>query len=124
MPTPDGREWLTSDKIADFVMEGMDRNLPPQAMAGQDRAAMKAAVVAGFQGTNYHYEFKILRLIEKVKDAIWGGAFGPLTIPNTVDAEGMKIPTPVGEVAMLLRDCYTPEFLDQFDEEGNPLEEA
>jgi hypothetical protein len=70
------------------------------------------------------YEFKILRLMEKLYwDMIRQGQFGPLFVPNTVDVNGQRILTPVGEIKQLMDDIYTPEFLDQFDEEGEPLDQ-
>jgi hypothetical protein len=68
------------------------------------------------------YEFKILRLIEKLYwNGIRQGVFGPIYIPNSVDAEGKRIPTPVGQIKLLMDDIFDPEFLAQFDEEGEPL---
>lgn len=72
-------------------------------------------------GFGLSYEFRILRLTEQLKDAIKSGAFGPLVVPNTVDQQGQPIFTPVGEIAMLFKDIYSPEFLELFDEEGNPI---
>ena len=118
MPAPDGRGWLTSHAIADRITDLLRERYG--TIQGLNRGNVQQVVKEAYEATGYTQEFKILRLIEKVKNAIDGGAFGPITIPNTVH-EGEKVLTPVGEIAMLLRDIYTPEFLEQFDEEGEPL---
>lgn len=125
MPTPDGREWASRRRIAVRLGTTLvnDERLPVELRQYllDHRAAALNILEEAIDDFNLSYEFKILRLVEKVKDAIESGVFGPLTIPNTVDENGEKIKTPVGEIGFLLKDCYTPEFLDQFDEDGNPL---
>lgn len=64
------------------------------------------------RNTGLKTEFTVLRLVEQVKDAINALAFGPL---GPVDDR-----TPVGEIADVLKDCYTQEFIDLFNEEGRP----
>ena len=117
MPAPE-RAWLTSDSIADIITDLLRERFGE--VQGMNRGQVQRVVREAYEATGYTYEFKILRLLEKVKDAIIAGAFGPLAIPNTLNADGEKILTPVGEIATLLRDCYTPEVLDQFDEDGEP----
>lgn len=77
-----------------------------------------------FVELNFGMELKILRLTEKLKDAVLGGEFGPITVPNTVDVNGQQILTPVGEIGEIFRDIYLMEFLDLHDEEGNLLPDA
>ena len=119
MPEPEEAAWLTSHAIADRITDLLRERYG--TIQGLNRGNVQKVVREAYEATGYTREFKILRLVEKVKNAIDGGAFGPLTIPNTVNVGGEKIRTPVGEIASLLRDVYTPEFLDQFDEEGEPL---
>jgi hypothetical protein len=120
MPTPDGREWLSSTVISDRITDWLRENYG--TIRGLNRGNLHRVVKEAFDSTNYQNELKINRLTEKVVTAINHAAFGPLTIPNTVDVNGEKILTPVGEIWALFRDIYTPEFLDQFDEEGNLIE--
>ena len=126
MPDVLGREWLTSRQIAVRLGKALleDERMPAQLRQYLlDHKAVALDVLQdAFVSTEYHNEFKILRLTERVAMAMSQGVFGPLTIPNTVNVDGEKIRTPVGEIAALFRDIYTPEFLDQFDEEGNEVE--
>ena len=119
MPAPDGREWLTSQIIADRITDALQERFG--TIRGLNRGNVRKAVREAYERTGYTQEFKILRLLEKIKNAIDAAAFGPLTVPDTVDMDGEKVLTPVGEIWTLLRDVYTPEFLDQFDEEGEPI---
>ena len=120
MPAPDGREWMTSNAISDRITDLLRERYG--TIRGLNRGNIHQVVKEAFESTDYTQEFKVLRLIEQVVEAINRGAFGPLTIPNSVNVDGEKILTPVGEVWSLFRDIYTVEFLNQFDEEGNPLE--
>lgn len=125
MPTPDGREWWTARQIAVRLGQALlDDDRIPQDM--KDKVLANQAVALdvledAFQSIGYHWEHKVLRLTEKLKDSIDNGAFGPLTVPNSVGTDGQKIRTPVGEIALMFRDIYTREFLELFDEEGNML---
>ena len=126
MPDQFGREWMTTEEWARRLGKALleDERMPQQA---RDYLLQhKAVALQVLQDAMVHawlgYEFKILRLTEKVKGAIAMGAFGPLVIPNTVDVEGLPIQTPVGEIHQLFRDIYDPDFLDQFDEDGEPLD--
>ena len=119
MPAPDGRAWLTSRAIADRITDLLRERFG--TIQGLNRGNVQRVVKEAFEATEYTQEFKVLRLSEQVVMAINAGAFGPLTIPNTVNVDGEKILTPVGEIWSLFRDIYSPEFLDQFDEEGEPL---
>lgn len=124
MPTPEGREWLSSDQIAARMMDKLNAELPAGVKKALDKHPVIQMLKDAYISTEYTYEFKILRLVEKVKNAMGEGTFGPLVIPNSVDVNGEQIPTPVGVVYFMLKDIYTPEFLDMFDEEGNLLPEA
>lgn len=110
MPTPDGREWLTSAQMAEKAVEHLERDgaLPVPA-ALRDR--IRDAIRRGFVSTNYTQEFKILRLVEILKDAVGRGEFGPLD-PGT----------PLAEVHQAFQNIFTQSFLDQFDEEGNLID--
>lgn len=126
MPAPDGREWLTSRQIAARLGKALleDERIPQELREYllAHKAVALDVMEDAFVSTGYTQEFKILRLMEMVVMAVNRLEFGPLFIPNTVDVNGDKIPTPVGQLWALFRDIYTLEFLEQFDEEGNPLE--
>lgn len=121
-----GREWMSSREIARRLGKALleDERIPQpvkdRLLEHKDVAldVMADAVEASW----LHYEFKILRLTEFVAMAIREGQFGPNVVPNTVDVNGERILTPVGEINELFRDIYDPDFLDQFDEEGNPID--
>ena len=125
MPAPDGRQWWTPTQMAERVAHTAraDGRLTTamQQLIRQDEEAFVEVVRDAIGNSGFRYELTLLRLVEQIKDAIGILAFGPLVVPNTVDVEGLPIKTPVGEIHAMLEDCYTPEFLDQFDEEGNPL---
>ena len=118
-PTPDGRDWLTPREIIRSQLEAVFRNHPN--VSRNQMEALRDSLVEGFRDTGYGVEFKILRLTEKIRTAINAGVFGPLTIPNTVDVEGNPIRTPVGEIAALFDDVYSEDFLNNVDDNGNPL---
>ena len=120
MPTPDGREWLKPRAIVQLQIDTIVDQHPEFTRPEIEK--LRKALEDGFRRTGYQQEFKIARLVEKVKEACEQGTFGPIYIPNTVDQAGQRIPTPVGVVTLLLIDIYTEGFLDGIDEEGNPLE--
>ena len=62
--------------------------------------------------TGLKTEFTVLRLVEQIKDAIFAGSFGPM------GPHGDR--TDVGNIADMLNDSYTDEFLALFNEEGRP----
>jgi hypothetical protein len=99
----------------------LDRLPPPAQQAILDNGLGEVIVDILDQQMSWTYERKVLRLTERLRDMIQRGEFGPLSVPNTLDENGMPIPTPAGGIAMALADIYTPEFLDMFDEEGNLL---
>ena len=111
MPTPDGREWLTTERIVSdyqwvrFYDEFKDEPRFDHTGAANDDSPFKqrwcAAVVRGFKATGYDTEFKVCRLTEKLKDAI-----------------GRADITDIQEVRNTFQTIYTKEILDQYDEEG------
>ena len=125
MSLVNGREWFTPTFMAEHIAKniGTNERLPTavrERIASNREVFVKAVAEAIFD-SDLRYELTLLRLVEKIKDSIGLLAFGALAIPNSVDQKGQPILTPVGEIHSLLRDIYTPEFLDMFDEEGNPL---
>lgn len=119
-PTPDGREWLRPRDIIKSQIDEVVADHPN--ITRNQMESLRDSLVNGLRRVQmYEYEFKVLRLTERVVDAIEAGQFGPIYIPNTV-VEGQQVPTPVGEIALLFRDIYDQEFLDLFDENGNVLE--
>lgn len=125
MPTPDGREWFSSEKIAQIQMDRIADRLPP--LSAPVLEEIKARLQASFSGL-YGIEFKIGRLTEKLKDAIEAEAFGPLF----VDADGNRVPpsaynpavhseTQAYQIWRAFKDIYTQSILDQYDEDGNLL---
>lgn len=125
MPDRIGREWMTSREIARRLGKALiEDERVPQGL--KDKAlehrvvaldVMEDAVKAAF----LHYEFKILRLTEFLYMAIREGQFGPLSVPNSVGVDGLPILTPVGEINEMFRQIYDFDFLEGFDEEGNPI---
>lgn len=123
MPTPDGREWFNSDKIAQRMIDKLGNEVP------QGRAAfIRALLTDAFSGL-YGIEFKILRLTEKLKDSIEQGAFGPLFVdaggnpvaPQNYDPDAGHQTTQAYEIWRAFKDIYTLNVLEQFDEDGNLL---
>lgn len=126
--TPDGRSWWTSRRIVARLGAAMleDERVPQELkdyLLAHKQVALDVMEDA-FVELNFGMELKILRLTEKLKDAVLGGEFGPITVPNTVDVNGQQILTPVGEIGEIFRDIYLMEFLDLHDEEGNLLPDA
>lgn len=125
MPPVNGREWLSPMGIAQAIARGIgtDERIPASmATKIKDNKEVFVDVVAdAIRESGLKQELTLLRLVEKIKDAIGLKVFGGLAIPNTVDQEGQPVKTPVGEIHALLRDAYTFEFLAAFDEEGEPL---
>lgn len=117
--------WASSRKLAIRLGQHLinDERMPLQLRQYllDNRTVALDVLEDAVKDFDLHFEFKILRLTEQLKDAARAGAFGPLWIPNTLDGNGAKIPTPVGEIVLLFNDIYSQEFLDQFDEEGVPL---
>lgn len=107
-PTPDGREWLTPTAIADRIVERLG------SVPGRGPQALRDSIAEAYRDTGYEYEFKIVRLVERLKDALAAGAYGDLGTPEE--------PTPLGLVAADLKAIYSTAVLDAVDENGNPLD--
>ena len=110
MPTPDGREWLTPREIIRQQLEQVYRDRPNVNRTQMEN--LKDSLVEGFLNTGWGIEIKVLRLAEKLKEAVDEGRYGPLR-----DGDGN--PTAVGEIAADFKRIYTIMVLDQFDDEGN-----
>lgn len=127
MPPTDGRVWITPTGIAREIAKGIgtDDRLPKGMRDGirNNKAEFVDVVGDAIRNTHLRYELTRSRLMEKIKDSLGLMAFGALVISNAVDTNGQPIKTPVGEIYALLKDIYTPEFLDMFDEEGDLLPE-
>lgn len=121
--TPTQRRWPTKREVAEKMRARLVEVVPGNILNRiGDHPQIDAILEDCYEVMGYDVERKISRLTERLKDAIFAGAFGPLVIPNTVDVNGNQIPTPVGEIAMAFRDIYTEDFLALFDEEGNLLD--
>jgi hypothetical protein len=122
MPTPDGREWLTPKQIAEgflwkaFCHEFQNEQWfehPTNPKTGKLGVSMDsplkqrfcAAMVMGFERTNYQMEFTLARLFEMFKDALQRD-----DIPD------------VGEVTRAnIKTMFTEDFLNQLDIDGELL---
>jgi hypothetical protein len=120
MPTPDGREWLTPAAIIERQIQQVLKDYP--SMMPSQMEDIRASLEEGFRSTGYQTEFKILRLYERIQESVRRGVFGPLVVPDAVDVDGNKIPTPAGQIGLLMRDATTADFLDMLDEDGIPLD--
>jgi hypothetical protein len=119
-------KWASRRRLAQAIGQAAsaDSRVPPAAREHMEKIGTIDAMEQAIKDFGLSYEFKILRLMEKLYwDMIRQGQFGPLYVPNSVDVNGQRILTPVGEIKQLMDDIYTPEFLDQFDEEGEPLDQ-
>lgn len=108
-PTPDGREWLTPTAIADHIAEKLG------SIPGRGPQALRDLIAEGYRDTGYEYELKIVRLTERLRDALLAGAYGPLGTPEE--------PTEVGLVYYEgLKPIFSQAVLDAVDENGNPID--
>lgn len=101
-PTPDGRDWLTPADIVRSMLEAVFRNHPN--INRTQLQALREDLKEGWRDTNYHNEFKILRLTERVYVNLRRGVY-----------------TSLEEVREDFDRIYTAAILDQFDDNGNPL---
>lgn len=116
------REWWKGSDISGLFVQVLAERLPPPAIRALENHPVAEMLEEVFEAqTDWSYERKVLRLTEKLRDGIDRGDFGPLVVPNTLGADGLPILTPAGHIANVFRTIYTPEFLDQFDEEGELL---
>jgi hypothetical protein len=125
MPTPDGRKWLNSDEISGRICDTLEKEHPTLATS---RANLIERFKDAFSGM-YGIEFKILRLTEKLKDAIEAGQFGPLftdengnpVAAQQYDASKGHLTTQAYEIWRAFKDIYTMDVLNAVDEDGNLL---
>lgn len=103
MATPDGRAWLTSDAIAEQIGNALYQF---GVLSEEDLEDAISVIASAYRATGYGLEFKILRLTEKLKDRITDGEF------STVE-----------EITSAFNDIYNLSVLEQFDEEGNLIED-
>lgn len=98
----EGRRWLTSEEISNRIVNALIRS---ELISADDGVEAKAVIKSAYQSTGYHLEFKILRLVEKLRMAIIDGHF-----------------TDVESISQVFNDIYSLDVLSQFDEEGNLIE--
>ena len=111
MPTPDGREWLTSQQLVSNMLDHMKTTHPSTAnYIDLHRAELETDLEPVFADL-YSIEFKIARLCEQLKDSVLAGDYGPLGDPAT--------PTQAGAIYATFKDIYTLSVLECYDENGN-----
>ena len=121
-------QWPTAADFAEKVMISLERDHAPEVTT--KRVSMKTAVEGLFKTPWWLYARKMSRLCEKLKLSIEVEAFGPLF----VDADGNRIApadydpenpdhttTQAYQIFLAFKDIYRTEYLDQVDEEGEPL---
>lgn len=105
MPTPDGRQWLTSEQVADRIIAHLDLEMNGATvmfpLSSVDRELLEAAITTGYRLTGYDMEFKLVRLFEKFKDKVGDGTIGNME-----------------QVRSVLADIYNKDILDLLDEDG------
>jgi len=111
MPTPDGREWLTSQQLVSNMLDHMRTTHPSTANYIDAHRAELETDLAPVYADLYGMEFKVCRLVEALKDSILDGDYGPL---GTEAA-----PTQAGAIYATLKDIFTASVLACYDENGN-----
>jgi len=111
MPTPDGREWYTSQRLVSDMLDQMRTTHPSTANYIDAHRAELETDLAPVFGELYGMEFKICRLTEALERSILAGDFGPL---GTEAA-----PTQAGVIYATLKDIFTVSVLACYDENGN-----
>ena len=105
-PTADGREWLTSKKIATRLTDKLSvrfkSNTAVSALLVQHHDKIVDAIQTAYEDTGYTTEFKILRLTEQLKDSVMRGDI-----------------TDIVDVKNAFKSIYTKSVLELYDEEGN-----
>lgn len=96
--TPDGRSWLTPAAVAQQITDALHR---AGIVLQVDLLDAEAVAQSAYEGTGYTVEFKILRLVEKVKDRLLAGE---LSFADVRD-----------KLALI----YNLDVLELYDEEGN-----
>ncbi len=126
---PDIRpQWPTSADFAEKVMVKLERDHGPEVTP--KRGPMRDAVEELFKTVWWSYGRKASRLCEKLKLSIEVEAFGPLFVdadrnriaPADYDPENPDhTTTQAYQIFLAFKDIYKSDYLDQVDEEGNPL---
>lgn len=102
--TPDGRQWLTSEAIAQRITSALILN----GVITEDQTLVVSDIVQqAYANTGYPLEFKILRLTEKIKDQVDSGAMYNASC------------TSCQEIRQSFSDVYNASVLANYDEEGN-----
>jgi hypothetical protein len=127
MPTIDGREWLTIQKIVEryqwirFYDEYKDEPWFDHPGEVNDDSPFKTRwVQTGIRGlriSNYHLEFRRIRLFEMVVDAILEDR---LTTPETADRLSVA-KARWDRIWKKLKAIFTDALILSVDDEGNPL---
>lgn len=121
-------QWPTAADFAEKVMINLERDHAPEV--APKRVQMKTAVEALFKTPWWLHARKMSRLCENLKLAIEREAFGPLFVdadrnriaPADYDPENPDhATTQAYQIFLAFKDIYKTEYLDQVDEEGEPL---
>lgn len=110
MPTPDGREWLTSEALAERFFDALVE-YDPRAQVLMDKKPEIVEAVKQIFADLYGMEFKVARLTEQLKDSILAGDYGPLEVDG--------VETQAGSIYLTFKDIYTESVLACYDENGN-----
>ena len=101
-PTPDGRDWLSPADIVKAQLQAVYRNHPN--VNREQMESLRDSLIEGWRDTNYHNEFKILRLTERIYTNLRQGLYET-----------------VSQIREDFDTVYTREILDSMDDNGNPL---
>lgn len=104
-PTPEGRDWVTRDELVNRILDALiayDSRVENVIDRKPELIAALAEALADLS-----FEFKILRLTERIFDNLRAGTY------ETVD-----------QVREDFAQAYTQSVLDCFDENGNLLPEC
>lgn len=111
MPTPDGRDWLTSEQLVANFLDHMKTTHPSTAnYIDLHRTELESDLQPVFADL-YGIEFKVCRLVEQLKDSINNGDYGPLGDPGAR--------TQAGEIYDTMKAIFTLSVLQCYDENGN-----
>lgn len=111
MPTPDGRDWLTSEQLVSNMLDHMRTTHPSTAnYIDLHRAELETDLAPVFAEL-YGIEFKINRLVEQLERSIKRGDYGPLETAGN--------PTQAGAISETFAAIFTMAVLNCYDENGN-----
>jgi hypothetical protein len=111
MPTPDGREWYTSEQLVSNMLDHMKTTHPSTANYIDLHREELETDLAPVYADLYGMEFKVCRLVEALKNAIRDEEYGPL------GTEGAY--TQAGEIYQTFKAIFTVSVLECYDENGN-----